>query len=150
MSNGLTIAKGLNTVISELSWSLIDPRPVVARYEEYDVDLCFWNGVVTTKKYGLMILLRLWSGLSPSPAMQDSAWEELRRCCGFNLHAGQLDPIHIEYETNYSYYNRVINRISKDDHKFFPVLRSKYTTQEALSWFMNARAITISADNDFD
>ena len=126
------------TMRSEASWSLLDPRPVCFYDQEYDAHLVYWNGVLMTRTYAVMIYSNLWLNMYATRSMKKSAWEEYNRVYrsgGFRTR--EWDSIVDSFDEN-NFHNQLINFINKGKKHsdlFLNRLRSQYTAQEALSWF---------------
>lgn len=56
---------------AERSWSLLDPKPVVAYHSKYDEYFVFWNGAVMPYAFGLCLASERF-GVYASPAMKEA------------------------------------------------------------------------------
>lgn len=136
-------------MISEVSWSLLDPKPVLARVEKYDATLCFWNGVVTTKKYGLILQAGVWNNISPTVSMKHAAWSEFIRLYGLGAFGSyNWDNFFKIKATESTHHTYLASRITANNPQFFTNLKQQYSAAEALGWFMNNKQIILVNDSN--
>lgn len=55
---------------SEHSWSLLDPKPVIAYLENLDEYIVYWNGIAMTHSIALCLATE-YMGIYPTPEMRE-------------------------------------------------------------------------------
>ena len=133
-------------MISELSWSMLDSRPVFARDERFDAHICFWNGIMMTRTYALIIVGSNWNNVFPTMSVKRAAWAEFVKLYGLGVFRdkdwdGYFDSA--RFDQHHLFLEKQIN---SENTQFLKSLKTKYSSKEALSWFMNSRELVLSPE----
>ena len=124
---------------SELSWSLLDPRPVLKYIEECDEYIVYWNGAVMPHLMALNLAMEEF-GIYPSPSMKlnlTNNYKKIYYSDGFGTRAWD----NIAATGNpYNYLKRYMY-----DHIHNTI--EKYAKSDVLGWFNYNRARNTSNDN---
>lgn len=129
-------------MISELSWSLLDPKPLMVYNKKFDAHICCWNGVLMTRTYALIVVAYQWNNIMPSQAISHAAWKEFVKLYSLGVF-GDVDWDHYIEQTQYNTHHTYLIRQLNADNANFVNLKKQYTAPQALSWFMNTRQIVI-------
>lgn len=128
---------------SELSWSLIDPKPVLLYVENLDDYLVYWDGIAMTHSMALcMAMERL--GVWPTPEMRsvmESNYRRIYYAGGFKTRA--WDSKVTEGQSHiYPYLKRIMNN-------HLNLLMEDRDPKEILSWFdyQKARKETVDSSD---
>ena len=113
--------------------SLLGPRPVFWRDDQFDEIFCAWNGIIMTQKHALMVAGELFWNQSPTPEMKRQADRDL--VVLYNAGAfSNTDKWHFIIKdktvngTMHSWYKRKINPVIQRYLK-------ETQPQEVYSWF---------------
>lgn len=132
-------------MIPEIAWTLLDDKPLFFRTSTNDAILCRWNGILMTKTYALIIQSMTWNKTFPSDSVKQAAWKEFTKLYGLGVFLGADWDDYISNNDFNSHHTFLITQMCKEQHDFLNKLSVKYTPQQALSWFMSARTVTINA-----
>lgn len=135
-------------MLSEATWSFLDPKPLQVYYPKYGAHLTFWNGVATTRTYALMIFSSIWLNNFPTHSQKDAAWDEFVQlykmgCFGTRSWDGLLLN-HIDPSNFPNVLSRMINKNSQNP-MFLSSLKETHDAKTALTWFMPSKEITASS-----
>lgn len=131
---------------SEAAWSYLDPKPLCVYDPKHDAHLVFWNGIVMTRSYALMIYGTAWCSIYYPESQKIAAWKEYQRIYrsgGFDHRS--WDGL-LERKSYHDFTNSLINFMVMKDKTFFIKLKEKYTAKEALSWFMPSKERNLNAE----
>ena len=117
---------------SELSWSLLDPKPILLYVEHVDDYLVYWNGIVMPHSMALCMSMEF-LGVWPSPEMKMAMETTYRRIYFANGFGTRSWDQKVEASEIYPY----LKRIMKDHLEKH--LRDR-DPKDILNWFNYNRA----------
>lgn len=92
-----------------VSWSLLNPRPIVVYVKEHDEHLVYWNGYVMTHAHALQIMLIPY-GIYASPRVKSSITKRFKQLYTAGLFG---EVVWDKFVHNVGYYGYVVNKIEK-------------------------------------
>lgn len=122
---------------TELSWSLIDPKPVIKYVPQCDDYIVLWNGIILPHKMALCFAMTKF-GIYATPEMKRELEKNYRKLYYANaFQTRKWDGVMDDRKSVFSYLNNVMTTHVND-------VTEKYTAQEVLSWFDYSRAVMSS------
>jgi len=131
-------------MISEISWSMLDPRPVFAYNNRFDTHLCFWNGVIMTRTYALILVGLTWSNIPPTMSVKTAAWNEFIKLYGLGVFGDKDWSGYIDNARLDQHHTFLVSQINSGNPQFLSSLKTKYSAQQAFMWFMNSRELVLA------
>jgi len=124
---------------SELSWSVLDPKPVLLYIRNSDEYICYWNGIAMTHTMAMNMALEPF-GIFATPEMKTSMEQDYRRI----YYAGGFDTRAWDFKVSESPIYPYVKRLMAE-HIKKTIAEQKRPIAEVLGWFDYSRART---DND--
>lgn len=128
---------------SELSWSLLDPKPVLVYNKQYGANICCWNGIMMTRTYALIVVANQWNNIMPIASVSYAAWQEFTRLYSLGVFA----PADWDNYMSTAQFNRhhlyLEKQLTANNPEFLMSLKKQYTAPQAIGWFLNSRQLTI-------
>ena len=123
---------------------MLTPVPMLIKNVEYNAQLCYWNGAVTTRKFAMLIQSSEWNNFLLTESMRMSAWKEHVRFRSQGLFDDVLSQFQFAKDVNHSNYVNVLKRtIKQDDEEFFIKLKGHYSPKESLAWFFSTNELSV-------
>lgn len=126
---------------SEVAWTYIDPKPVFLYDPKYNIHLAFWNGISMTRSYALMIYGEIWCNMYSTESQKIAAFEEYNRAYRAGAFGTRAWDNVVQDQGYTGMHKHLMHLLTKKNPKFLVDLKSKYSPQEALNWFLLSRAI---------
>ncbi len=117
---------------SELTWSLMDPKPILVYIEHLDEYLVYWNGIAMTHSMALCMSME-YIGIYPTPEMKiflEKNYEKIYYAGGFGTR--KWDEI-VEGTHVYAYLKKIMS-------EHLAEILKKKEPHEILIWFDYSRA----------
>ena len=124
---------------SELSWSVLDPKPVLLYIRNSDEYICYWNGIAMTHTMAMNMALEPF-GIFATPEMKTSMEQDYRRI----YYAGGFDTRAWDFKVSESPIYPYVKRLMAE-HIKKTIAEQQRPIAEVLGWFDYSRART---DND--
>jgi hypothetical protein len=118
-----------------LAWSLIDPRPIFFYHPRSDSHLVFWQGIMMTRDYALMITGREWRLNRINLKMHRNAYAEFIRAYRLAAFGSQHWDSIIAEKNPHGYYALLQKLLLKRNPNLLTDLAKQYTVKQALEWF---------------
>ena len=122
-----------SNIESAVVWSTMVNYPLCYYDSHYDAHMCAWNGVVMTRSLAMLIVTGQWMNLFPNTSQKDAVEAEYRRL----IKLGALKSDMISENDTYIEITRSLKyKLHNGSKKFFNDLLDKYSSKEAMSWFL--------------
>lgn len=119
---------------SELSWSLLDPKPVLLYLTNCDEYICYWNGIALTHTMALNIALEPF-GIFATPEMKSVMEKEYRKIYYANGFDTRAWDFKVSESPIYPYVKRLLL-----EHVKKTISEQGRDVSEVLGWFDYSRA----------
>jgi hypothetical protein len=117
------------------AWSLIDQRPIFFYHPRSDAHLVFWQGIMMTRDYALMITGREWRLNKISLKMHRNAYAELIRAYRLEAFGHQQWDAILNEVDHRRYYGLIRRFLLSRNPNLLTDLKKQYTVKQALEWF---------------
>lgn len=121
---------------SELSWSVLDPKPVLLYVKNSDEYICYWNGISMTHTMAMNMALEPF-GIFATPEMKTAMEKEYRRI----YYAGDFDTRAWDFKVSESPIYPYVRRLMAEHIKKV-ITEQKRPIAEVLGWFDYSKART--------
>ena len=123
---------------SELSWSLLDPKPVLLYIPSNDEYICYWNGIAMTHIMALNMALEPF-GIYATPEMKTAMEQSYRRI----YYSGGFDTRAWDFKVSESPIYPYVKRLMSE-HLKKVINEAQRDISEVLGWFDYSRARTLN------
>ena len=119
---------------SELSWSLLDPKPVLLYIPNNDEYICYWNGIAMTHTMALNMALEPF-GIFATPEMKTAMENDYRRIYYSNGFDTRAWDFKVSGSPIYPYVKRLMAEHIKKN-----IIEKPRDIAEVLGWFDYSKA----------
>jgi len=119
---------------SVYAWSILSPTPIYCYDEETCSDIVYWQGIIMTRVYALMLIQENWAQSYSTPTMKDSAFKQFKQY----YYSGAFGDVNWDrtiYNTDPTdYLSRLRKWVLKNNNNLFIELTQTYSFKEAMLW----------------